>query len=681
MQSLATKYRPRTFEECLSQRSVITILKNQLAKEQYTNCYGFCGPSGCGKTTIARIFGNMINKGKGEIFEIDGASNNGVENIRKIIDEANTRAIDGSEYKIFIIDECFTEDALVTTENGYKKIKDIQVGDKVATMTGFNRVTYVHKKPVKNRTLNLIKLSNGQSIKVTEDHLFMTTEGWIEARNLIKGDVLIDYDNLSKLWKVDFNQEKNSEILQQQMSSRISKKDESEGFDFSYLSDLWKYFLRGKREQQKEDLLKGMSGLVNIAIREDNNEFRIWNGTKETIIRKNEAEQSDAQARKYSENAEYERIDWESSCVEGSSWGKWRIYKRADKAVECFKQFLNLGISSENSLSKNQSSTLSYSIQSRPWLSRVKVSDRGGWQQPQIEISYCEGFKENYLSSGIRVESGEIYQRGDNERLGESTEDYTVLYDLTVGNCPSYFVNDILVHNCHMITTAGWNAFLKTIEEPPKYSIFMFCTTNPEKMPATITNRIMKFNLTKVETPLIKSRLEYICQQEGFTNYEAACDYISKLSQGGVRDAISLLDKVANYNTDLSIENVLECLGDFSYDSFFNLTLNLLNQDEGSVLSAINDYYNQGKDLKLFVDQYLDFALDLAKYCLYNDIRYVKIPSNLDARCKGYASIPNILDWTNNLIGRVLDIKNLIKYDVNAKTTIEASFIALSRGV
>ena len=339
MQSLAVKYRPQTFEECLSQRSVITILKNQLAKEQYTNCYGFCGPSGCGKTTIARIFGRMINKGKGEIFEVDGASNNGVENIRKIIDEANSRAIDGSEYKIFIIDEC------------------------------------------------------------------------------------------------------------------------------------------------------------------------------------------------------------------------------------------------------------------------------------------------------------------------------------------------------HMITTAGWNAFLKTIEEPPKYSIFMFCTTNPEKMPATITNRIMKFNLTKIETSLIKSRLEYICQQEGFTNYEAACDYISKLSQGGVRDAISLLDKVANYNIDLSIENVLECLGDFSYDSFFNLTLNLLNQDEGSVLSAINDYYNQGKDLKLFVDQYLDFALDLAKYCLYNDIRYVKIPSNLDARCKGYASIPNILDWTNNLIGKVLDIKNLIKYDVNAKTTIEASFIALSRGI
>ena len=106
MESLAVKYRPRIFEEVSSQQSIITILKQQLQKKEYTNCYGFCGPSGCGKTTIARIFGNEINQGKGNIIEIDGASNNGVENIRRIIEEASSRSIDGSEYKIFIIDEC-----------------------------------------------------------------------------------------------------------------------------------------------------------------------------------------------------------------------------------------------------------------------------------------------------------------------------------------------------------------------------------------------------------------------------------------------------------------------------------------------------------------------------------------------------------------------------------------------
>jgi len=209
----------------------------------------------------------------------------------------------------------------------------------------------------------------------------------------------------------------------------------------------------------------------------------------------------------------------------------------------------------------------------------------------------------------------------------------------------------------------------------------MFCTTNPEKMPATIVNRVIKFNLSKIDSKLIKQRLEYICEKEGFTNYSDACDYISKLCQGGMRDGIVALEKASLFNTDLSINNVLEALGDFSYDSFFNLTGDLLNQDEGNVLTTINSYFNQGRDLKLFVDQYLDFALDLAKYCLYNDISYVKIPANLDNRCKGYSSIPNILDWTNKLIGKVLDIKNAIKYDVNSKTTIEAMFIAISRGI
>lgn len=103
--SLATKYRPDNFESVSSQRSVITILRQQLQKRKFTNCYCFCGPSGCGKTTIARIFGNLINEGKGSLIEVDGASNNGVENIRTIIDEANQRSID-SEYKIFIVDEC-----------------------------------------------------------------------------------------------------------------------------------------------------------------------------------------------------------------------------------------------------------------------------------------------------------------------------------------------------------------------------------------------------------------------------------------------------------------------------------------------------------------------------------------------------------------------------------------------
>lgn len=236
-----------------------------------------------------------------------------------------------------------------------------------------------------------------------------------------------------------------------------------------------------------------------------------------------------------------------------------------------------------------------------------------------------------------------------------------------------------ILDECHAITNAGWQAFLKCIEEPPQYTIFMFCTTNPEKIPETILNRVMRFNLSKVDTNLIRQRLEYICKEEGFTDYLEACDFIAKLSNGGVRDAIATLEKCANYDTNLSIQNILACLGTFSFDSLFNLTAALYNGDEGEVLMLINDYYNSGNDLKQFIEQYLEFVIDLTKYIIFKDISMIKIPSSLETRCSGYASIPGILQYSNKLVEDVLAIKNAIKYDVNSKTTVEAMFIAKCR--
>ena len=104
-EALATIYRPRKFEEVCSQTSIVKILQRQIDTGEFKNSYLFCGSSGCGKTTCARIFANEINKGVGSPIEIDGASNNGVENVKMIIKAAQERSID-SKYKIYIIDEC-----------------------------------------------------------------------------------------------------------------------------------------------------------------------------------------------------------------------------------------------------------------------------------------------------------------------------------------------------------------------------------------------------------------------------------------------------------------------------------------------------------------------------------------------------------------------------------------------
>ena len=237
-----------------------------------------------------------------------------------------------------------------------------------------------------------------------------------------------------------------------------------------------------------------------------------------------------------------------------------------------------------------------------------------------------------------------------------------------------------IIDECHSLSSQAWQAFLKGIEEPPAYTIFMFCTTNPEKIPDTIQNRVMKFNLTKISTNGIRERLRYICQQEGFLNYEEACDYISKIANGGMRDAIATLEKCANFDNDLSINNVLTCLGDFSYESMFNLTVSLFNQDIGNVLATINDYYNSGFDLKMFVEQYLDFIIDLTKYCVYKDMALVKIPSTLMERCDAFSNIPGSIDYASNLVEKLLQVKLTIKYDINYKTTIEAMFLSIARG-
>lgn len=104
-QALALKYRPKEFSGLTEQSAIVTILLNQIETNTIKHAYLFVGAAGTGKTTSARIFANMINNGKGNPIELDAASNNSVDDIRVLIEQAQTKSLD-SEYKVFIIDEC-----------------------------------------------------------------------------------------------------------------------------------------------------------------------------------------------------------------------------------------------------------------------------------------------------------------------------------------------------------------------------------------------------------------------------------------------------------------------------------------------------------------------------------------------------------------------------------------------
>lgn len=236
-----------------------------------------------------------------------------------------------------------------------------------------------------------------------------------------------------------------------------------------------------------------------------------------------------------------------------------------------------------------------------------------------------------------------------------------------------------IIDECHALSSSSWQAFLKVLEEPPAHTIFIFCTTDPQKIPATILNRVMRFNFTRIPSDLICDRLNYICEAEGFTNYKQTCDYISRICGGGMRDGISLLEKCASYSTDLSLETALEALGNFSYDVFFNLVNYLIDGNEAKVIETIQNTYNSGKDLKLFVNQFLDFCLDVSKYILCQTMKVTKLPISFEERVKDSINFDNAAKYYDYITTSVLNISKEIKDGENLLSLVTILFLRIAR--
>ena len=236
-----------------------------------------------------------------------------------------------------------------------------------------------------------------------------------------------------------------------------------------------------------------------------------------------------------------------------------------------------------------------------------------------------------------------------------------------------------IIDECHMITTQGWNAFLKCIEEPPTFTIFLFCTTDPQKIPATILNRVQRFNITRISVDKVRERLEFICRAEGFVNYIESVDYIAKICDGGMRDAITTLEKCASYSADLSIDNVLDALGNYSYDTFFRLVNNIIDGNEGEVLKVVDEFYRAGNDLRLCVDMFLSFCLDISKYTIFKSCDMIKIPSSMEDRLKDSTNFDNPTNYYMYIVNKLLDLKNMLKNDSNIKSTIEVMMLRMAR--
>ncbi len=236
-----------------------------------------------------------------------------------------------------------------------------------------------------------------------------------------------------------------------------------------------------------------------------------------------------------------------------------------------------------------------------------------------------------------------------------------------------------IIDECHAISLMGWQAFLKLLEEPPAKSIFIFCTTDPQKIPKTILSRVQRYDFQRISQQGIVDRLAFILENEGcdathVTGWLPAIDYIAKIADGGMRDAITLIDKALSYNKDLTLENVVKALGTTNYDIMFQLTDSIVYSKSKDMLAIIEDIHAQGKDLKRFIKGYIQFLLDINKYALGCDWSQLSLPHLQEYEDKMTEWL-KFNDLFTSLLNMIVTLGNNMKYSTTPKYDIEAALL------
>ena len=229
-----------------------------------------------------------------------------------------------------------------------------------------------------------------------------------------------------------------------------------------------------------------------------------------------------------------------------------------------------------------------------------------------------------------------------------------------------------IIDECHSLSNAAWQAMLKLLEEPPASTVFIFCTTDPQKIPRTILSRVQRYNFQRISKDGIVNRLKYIIDKENSENLqsriiyeEPAIDYIAKQAQGGMRDAITTLDKCLQYSKELTLNNVVKVLssGVTPYE-LFDFTKLLLDKNAEGAISKLNEFFMSGIDMSLLLNMYFDFLLNLQKYLLLNNANVSNLPIDILQQCPrdvAYQIREYIQKLYNVMSAPKMDIKALLE--------------------
>ena len=267
----------------------------------------------------------------------------------------------------------------------------------------------------------------------------------------------------------------------------------------------------------------------------------------------------------------------------------------------------------------------------------------------------CESCLNNYVDT-IEIDAASNNSVDNIRQLKD-----TIMYQPSFGKYKTYIIDEV-----HMLSTGAFNALLKTLEEPPSHIVFILATTEINKIPSTILSRCQKFEFKKVNSSDIKKRLVDILECENISYEDNAVDFISNSCDGGVRDAISILDQVSSYG-NISMNNIDFVTGRASIEDIDSLIDNMFKKNSFECIKLINDLISKSIDVKKLPFQIISRLID-ALYIQNEVIR------------EDTTAVENLKQITNKdidiskLITSISELENDMKYS-NAPDILLQAFV------
>ena len=251
-----------------------------------------------------------------------------------------------------------------------------------------------------------------------------------------------------------------------------------------------------------------------------------------------------------------------------------------------------------------------------------------------------------------------------------------VNYAPTMGRCKVYIIDEV-----HMLTTAAFNALLKTLEEPPEHVVFIMCTTDPQKVLPTILSRVQRFDFHSIAPDEMQAHLAYVCGREGFTFDDAALELVVRHARGGMRDALTSLEQLSVFgNGHIGVKAAQDFLGEVSGSVLGTTATALARRDVPTLFSEVEKLVGSGRDLLQFTRELAAHVRDVYVVSVAPDAPGVVSATGeaLDALREEAAAFgsPDRVARTLTVLG---DASSEMRTATNQRLVLEIAFTRIAR--